>query len=55
MFQDNTSTIKSLKNGRNSSGKWTRYFYTLLFYAKDFIDRKEVVVRYCPTEEILAD
>ena len=55
IYQDNTSTIKLLENGRGSTGKRTRHFDIRLFYKKDLIDRKELIVKYCPTEEMLAD
>ena len=55
IYQDNTSTLKLLKNGRSNAGKRTRHFDIRLFYTKDLIDRKEVTVEYCPTGEMLAD
>ena len=55
IYQDNTSTIKLLNNGRLSSGKRTRHFDIRLFYATDLIGRNEVQVKYCPTEDMLAD
>ena len=55
IFQDNASTTKLLENGRHSTGKRTRHFDIRLFHAKDLIERKEVVVKYCPTDEMLAD
>ena len=55
IFQDNTSTIKLLENGRGSTGKRTRHFDIRLFYTKDLIDRKQLIIKYCPTEDMLAD
>ena len=58
MFQDNTSTIKIIKiikNGRRSAGKKTRHFDIRLFYTKDYVNRKEVTVECCPSEDMLAN
>ena len=55
IYQDNTSTMKLQKNGKLSSGKRTRHFDVKLFYITDLIDRDEVEVRYCPTDEMIAD
>ena len=48
-MQDNTSTIKLLNDGRESSGKRTRHLDVRLFYVKDLIGNDEVEVKYCPT------
>ena len=55
ILQDNTSIIKLLKNGKESSGKRTRHFNIRLFYATDLINEKEVTVKYCPTDRMWAD
>ena len=55
IYQDNTSTMKLQKNGKLSSGKRTRHFDIKLFYITDLINRGEVDVRYCPTDEMIAD
>jgi hypothetical protein len=55
IYQDNTSTMKLQKNGKLSSGKRTRHFDIKLFYITDLISRGEVDVRYCPTDEMIAD
>ena len=55
IYQDNTSTIKLTENGRASAGKRTRHFDIRLFYITDLIGRKEVTVKYCPTDEMIAD
>jgi hypothetical protein len=53
--QDNTSTMKLAKNGKASSGKRTRHFDIKWFYVTDLINRDEVDVRYCPTDDMLGD
>jgi hypothetical protein len=55
LHQDNKSTILLAENGRSSSTKRTRHINLQYFFIKDQIDRKEVQLEYCPTEEMLAD
>ena len=55
IYQDNTSTMKLQKNSRLSSGKRTRHFDIKMFYITDLISRDEVEVRYCPTNDMIAD
>ena len=55
ILQDNTSTIKLLKIGKECSGKRTRHFDIRLFYITDLIAASEVSVEYCPTEKMLVN
>jgi hypothetical protein len=55
IYQDNESTIKLSENGKASSGKRTRHFDIKMFYVTDLIDRNEVDIEYCPTEDMVAD
>lgn len=55
IYQDNTSTIKLSKNGKASSGKRTRHFDIKMFYVTDLIDKDEVDIEYCATEDMVAD
>ena len=55
IYQDNTSTIKFIKNGYRSTDKRTRCFDLALFYTIDYINRKKALVEYYPTKDILAD
>jgi len=55
IYQDNTSTIKLEMNGKTSCGKRTRHFDIKLFYVTNLVERKEVTIEYCPTEEMMAD
>ena len=55
IYQDNTSTIKLAENGKSSSGRRTRHFDIKLFYITDLIGRQEVMVKYCPTDDMIAD
>ena len=43
------------QNGKESSGKRTRHFNIKYFYCTDLIKRKEIVIKYCPTEYMIAD
>ena len=53
--QDNQSAIKLERNGTESVGKRTRHFNVKLFYVKDLIDKKDVEIEYCNTENMVAD
>ena len=55
IYQDNESTIKLAKNGKESSGKRTRHFNIKYFYITDLIGRDEVTVEYCPTDDMIGD
>jgi len=49
------STIKLEMNGKTSFGKSTRHFEIKLFYVTNLVERKEVTIEYCPTDEMMAD
>jgi hypothetical protein len=53
--QDNTSSMKIENKGKASSGKRTRHFDIKMFYVTDLIAREEVMVMYCPTDEMIGD
>ena len=55
IYQDNTSAMKLEMNGKTSSGKRTRHFDIKLFYVTDLVERDEVLVKYCPTDDMIAD
>ena len=55
IYQDNQSTLKLAQNGKESSGKWTRHFDIKYFYVTNLISRDEVNVKYCPTDDMIAD
>jgi hypothetical protein len=44
IYQDNTSTMKLERNGKESSGKRTRHFDIKYFYVTDLISRDEVEI-----------
>ena len=55
IFQDNTSTMKLAMNGKASSGKRTRHFDIKKFYVTDLIQKGEVQVKYCSTDDMIGD
>ena len=55
IYQDNQSTMKLEENGKASSGKRTRHFNIKYFYITDQVKRGEVIIRYCPTDDMVGD
>ena len=55
LFEDNQSEIRMLKNGRNSCTGNLRHIHIRYFFVKDRVDKGEIKVEYCPTEQMLAD
>jgi hypothetical protein len=53
--RDNQSAMKLEQNGKASCGKRTRHFNIKYFYITDLIQRKEVFIEYCPTEQMITD
>ena len=46
IFQDNQSTIRMEKNGRDSCTGNTRHIYIYHFFVKDIVDKGEIEVKY---------
>ena len=55
LYQDNKSSIKLAENGKNSSGKRTRHFDIKHFYITNLINQKEVRIKYCSSNDMIAD
>ena len=55
LHQDNTSAIRLEENGKMSSSQRTRHINIRYFFIKDKIEREEISVVYCPTEDMVAD
>ena len=55
VFQDNKSAILLEKNGKKSSGKRTRAINIRYFLITDAIEKGNLNVTYCPTDEMVAD
>jgi hypothetical protein len=55
LLQDNQSTIKMLRNGRNSCTGNSRHIDIRYFFVHDRVKKGEVEVEYCPTDLMLGD
>ena len=55
IYQDNKSAILLEKNGRGSSSKRMRHINIRYFFIRDRVQSDEVDIKYCPTEEMVAD
>jgi hypothetical protein len=55
IYQDNTSAMKLELHGKASSSKRTCHFDIKFFYFMDLIKRNKMQVKYCPTDEMVAD
>ena len=55
VFQDNKSAILLEKNGRKSAGKRTRAVYIRYFLITDQVDKNNLRITYCNTDDMLAD
>jgi len=55
LFQDNQSTILLATNGKLSSSSKTKHIKHRYFFIKDKVDKKEIEIKYKPTEEMLGD
>jgi hypothetical protein len=55
LYQDNQSTILLQRNGRKSSSRRTRHLDIRYYFITDRIDRGDLKVEYCPTEDLVAD
>ena len=55
VYQDNKSAILLEKNGKASSSKRTKHMNIRYFFISDRIEKKELKVEYCPTDDMIAD
>ena len=55
VYQDNESAIKLERNGRRSCGQKTRHIDIRYFYLKDLLDKGQVEIKYCLTDQMIAD
>ena len=53
--QDNQSAMKLEINGRKSCGQKSRHINIQYFFIKDRTEQENIKIKYCPTEEMLAD
>jgi hypothetical protein len=47
--------MKREANGKMNTSKRTRHYYIKYFYISDLIKKKEVSIKYCPTDAMIAD
>ena len=55
VYQDNQSAVLLEKNGKASSSRRTRHINIRYFFVTDRVSKGEMVIKYCPTKEMLAD
>jgi hypothetical protein len=55
LYQDNKSTILLEKNGKKSSGPHTRALNIHYFFLADQVEKGNVMIHFCPTEDMIAD
>lgn len=55
IYQDNQSAILLEKNGKELSGKHFRHMNIKYFFIKDRVEKGEVAIEFCLTENMVAD
>ena len=55
LYQDNTNAIQLERNGKASGGQRTTHINIIYFFIKDRVESGEVIIIYCPTEDMIAD
>ena len=55
IYQDNKSAILLEKNGRKSAGKRSRAINIRYFFVTDHVEKGNVSIEYCPTDDMIAD
>jgi hypothetical protein len=55
IHQDNQSAMLLETNGRGSSSKRTRHMNIRYFFVADCQKRNQVIITYCPTDEMIGD
>ena len=55
LYQDNMSAMLLEKKGKKSSTKNTKHINMHYYLIKDRVETGDVVIKHCPTEEILGD
>jgi hypothetical protein len=54
VYQDNKSTMALIAKGRSTSSR-TKHINIRYFFVKDRVESGEIVIKYAPTEDMLAD
>ena len=55
LYQDNQSAILLEVNGRQSAGKRSRALNVRYFFLTDQVEKGNLEIRYCPTDEMIGD
>jgi len=55
LYQDNKSTALLINNGKRSSGKRTRALNIRYFFLTDQVEKGNLSIEYCPTDDMIAD
>ena len=55
LHQDNKSTILLQENGRKSTRKWSRALNVRYFFLTDQVEKGNLRITYCPTDDMTAD
>ena len=55
LYQDNKSAILLETNGKRSSGKRTRALNIRYFFITDQVEKRNLTIEHCPTDEMLVD
>ena len=55
LYQDNKSAILLETNGRRSAGKRSRALNVRYFFLTDQVEKENISIEYCPTDEMWAD
>ena len=55
LYQDNKSAILLEENGRKSAGKRSRALNVRYFFLTDQVEKGNLKIRYCPTDEMWGD
>jgi hypothetical protein len=54
LYQDNRSTIAMISRGRHTSLR-TRHINVRYFFISDRVNKGEIIIKHCPTENMIAD
>jgi hypothetical protein len=55
LYQDNKSSILLEKNGKSSSSKRTKHINVRYFFVTDRIEKRDLSLEWCPTEDMIGD
>jgi hypothetical protein len=55
VYQDNMSAILLENNGKKSSSKRTRHLNIRYFMVTDQVEKGNISIKYCPTDEMIGD